>query len=271
MKQMAAFAGWLRLSGQAIRRAPRLRSLDFLWNLLRVPYQRVLRFAARSEGLPVKIVGLCLRVHPDFAHLSLETVEQASYQAFIKEMRPGIVVYDVGAHIGTYTLVAALQTGARGCVVAYEPNDETRAYLQQHLVWNRVADRVQVRPMCCGATAGLRTFYFHEAEGMSGLVPVEGFQRRSVMVTTLDEEVAALGLPPNLIKIDVEGAEFDVLQGAEGILRAHRPSLLVSLHPSPLAKLGASPTDVLNWLKRQGYRWQRVSEDYEIHILARPV
>jgi hypothetical protein len=104
---------------------------------------------------------------------------------------------------------------------------------------------------------------------MNGLVPVEGFNKVTVQVNTLDAEVAELGLIPCLIKIDVEGAEWDVLKGAEQTLRQYQPRLCLSLHPIALAKLGVTPETVLEWLTQRGYSYEVIARDHEIHVMAK--
>jgi len=249
--------------------------LEFLapaWSLLRKPYLAALNLLAGRRGIEVRIAGYPLRLSPAFATQNWETVEAASYQAFVDSVKPGAVVFDVGAHIGTYSILALMRSGPKGCVVAYEPHAFTRKYLERHLVWNAGIDRAIIRSICCGAAPGTADFFYapDQAEGMNGLVPVEGFSRTSVPVTTLDKEVEELGLVPDIIKIDVEGAEWDVLRGAERTLSACGPTLVLSVHPEALSKLGISPIDIEAWLKERGYGWSVIAHDHEVHVVAMP-
>ena len=259
----------IRRVAQAVRHAPLLRSLSPLWGVLRGPYLAVIRRFGAS-GIPVRVGGTTMRLHPDFATQNWETVEFASYKAFGEMLREGDVVYDIGAHLGTYSLVALDRIGPNGRVVAYEPHEFTRRHLEQHLAWNGGTGRTSIRTQCCGREPGEATFFFapERAEGMNGLVPVDGFSKRVVQVSTVDAEVAQLGLVPGVIKIDVEGAEWDVLKGAERTLAQFHPRLSLSLHPAALAKLGARPDDVLGWLEARGYRTEIIGRDHEIHVIA---
>lgn len=263
-------ASVLRRSAQAVRHAPLLRRCAPVWAALRAPYRRVLT-ALSARGMPVAIGGYTMRLAPDVVNLSWERVEVASYRAFANEVHPGDVVFDVGAHFGTYAMIAAWRGGRAGRVVAYEPCVLTRAYLLRHLAWNGVAERVLVRDVCCGAVPGVVPFYAHPTipEGINGLLPADGLVETRVPCTTLDDEVTALGLVPSLVKIDVEGAEIDVLQGARHLLDTHAPRLLVSLHPSRLAERGLASEDALALLRSHGYSTTIVEQDYELHILAR--
>ncbi len=106
--------------------------------------------------------------------------------------------------------------------------------------------------------------------GDSGLVATAGSESRMVQVRTLDSEVAELRLIPTIIKIDVEGWEFEVMKGAEDTLLRHRPVLFLSLHPRALAELHASPEMVQSWLHERGYTLRLIGVDHEIHLLAEP-
>ena len=266
-------AAVLRRSAQSIRHAPGLRLCAPLWDSLRAPYRRMLTTLAGRNGMPVVIGGFRMRVAPDVVNLNWETVEVTSYQVFAEEVQPGDVVFDVGAHFGTYSMIGALRSGPGGHVIAYEPSALTRTYLARHLAWNGLADRVRVRDVCCGAAVGTTTFYAHPdlPEGINGVLPHEGLAATTVPCTTIDAEADALRLVPTVIKIDVEGFESDVIAGAAGVLTRHVPRLLVSLHPRRLAQQGIVPTDILNRLRSFGYSPRIVDEDQEVHVLAKKV
>lgn len=266
--------GWIsgfRRMAQGVRHAPLLRGLSPLWSLLRGPYRALLQRAGK-DGLTVHVGGFEMRVDPLFASQNWEVVELDSYRAFAQMVRPGDMVFDIGAHIGTYSIIASRLAGPSGRVVAYEPHDFTRGYLERHLDWNGARANTEVRALCCAERPGSADFYFKpgEAEGMNGLVPVAGFERRTVEVTTVDLEAERLRLAPAVIKIDVEGAELDVLKGAEGVLRKNGPKLSLSLHPQALASRQLTPESVLEWLAGVGYEAKVIARDHEIHVAAAP-
>jgi FkbM family methyltransferase len=265
-------AAVLRRSAQSIRHAPGLRRCAGLWNRLRAPYRRMLMGLAGPHGVPMIVGGQTMRLSPDVVNLNWETVEVESYRVFAAEIAPGDLIYDVGAHFGTYTLIGVARGGPQTRVVAYEPCDLTRQYLTRHLRWNGAESQVLVRPLCCGSAVGSATFFHRPGrpEGINGLLPQDGLTPTTVRMTTLDREVEELKLVPALIKIDVEGAELDVLKGAARVLDEHRPRMLLSLHPRQLAQVGLDCDTVLTWLRSRRYRADVVSEDQEVHVLARP-
>jgi FkbM family methyltransferase len=218
------------------------------------------------------IGGYSIRLAPDTVNLNWETVEVDAYRVFADEIGSREVLYDVGAHFGTYTLIGLKRGGPGTRVVAYEPCELTRGYLVQHLRWNGAGDEVLVRPVCCGSHGGVATFFYKPGlpEGINGLLPGEGLAEAPIRVTTLDDEVRELGLVPTFVKIDVEGAELDVLKGAAQVLSRDRPRLLLSLHPRRLAQVGLDCDAVRQWLTARDYQWRVVGEDQEVHVLALP-
>ncbi len=264
-------ASTIRVVAQKIRHTPGLRSCTSVWNLMRLPYARVLRTLARGQGISVRLAGHSLKLDPCFATQNWEATETECYRAFVAELRSGDVVYDVGAHLGTYAILAAQCSAPSGRVVAYEPMDGSREFLNLHLRLNGAGKRVIVRSFCCGSEPGMACLYHDatRAAGNSSLVPLSGSEQTNVKLVTLDSEVNELGLVPSVIKIDVEGWEWEVLKGARETLERHRPCLFLSLHPPALMQLGASAHAVLSWLEGLCYRWQIIAHDHEVHVLAR--
>src|SRR6185295_613228 len=149
---------------------------------------------------------------------------------FVRRMlKPGDTALDVGAHIGFFTLQMAAAVGATGRVYAFEPFDANADLLEKSLHENRFDDRVVFRRAAVGAAAGSATLTF-PAETLNsggayllrdGGAPLAGHRMKDVPVVALDG--LDLRRPVRFIKMDVEGAEPQVIRGAEGILREDRP------------------------------------------------
>jgi FkbM family methyltransferase len=264
-------ASRLRRAAQRIRHAPGLEYCDPLWNRVRPVYECALNVMSAGRGVEVKIAGRPIRLSPRFAGAAWESIEREPYERFARMVQPGDIVYDVGASIGTYSLVALQKSAPNGRVVAYEPVELTKDFLMLHLQWNKASDRAIVRPVCCGLENREAPLYFRSGEmiGNSGLVPITGAQTKVVQVRSLDSEVAELELVPTIIKIDVEGWEFDVLKGAEYTLRHYHPTLFLSLHPNVLSLSQVTPEDVRAWLEGREYCLELIGSDHEIHLIAR--
>jgi FkbM family methyltransferase len=154
------------------------------------------------------------------------TYERRVQEQIALLLRPGNTFWDVGAHIGFFTLLAARVVGESGLVQAFEPFHANRARLLGALELNH-ARNVALHDCALAAESCDRMLFAHEASSMWTLVPERGEQRRiRVDCRTLDELEGELG-PPDLIKIDVEGAEIDVLRGGSRLLTERKPPLIV--------------------------------------------
>lgn len=140
-------------------------------------------------------------------------------------MRPGGVVWDVGAHHGYVTLLAAAEVGPEGQVHAFEPGERNARILERHLRWNRVANAV-VHPLALGSFNGEASFGGGNTSKMHAL----GGGEEKVSVRTAESLVrSGEATAPTFVKIDVEGAEGDVLEGALEVLPP-QASLVIAVH-----------------------------------------
>jgi FkbM family methyltransferase len=167
----------------------------------------------------------------------MNMVEPAGTQAFLNVVRRGHTVFDIGANIGYYSLLASRQVGPSGRVLAFEPFARNISYLHRHLELNRVRN-VTVIPMACSDRTSVSLFVTgsncatgHLAD--SAMRPVDG-PAEYVATVSVDQIVRESGVVPNVLKIDVEGAEREVLSGAVQTLRSARPVVLLSVHSDDL-------------------------------------
>lgn len=159
-----------------------------------------------------------------------------------RELRDGDVLYDIGANIGAYALVAGRIGGPATRVLAFEPGAETFGVLCENVVLNDLADLVVPLPVVLGRETRLGTFRYSDLRAgaaqhdSSGRVESgDGFvYEQPVLGFRLDDLVRQFELPrPTLMKLDVDGAEADVLTGAAETLRSPSlRSLIVELEPS---------------------------------------
>jgi FkbM family methyltransferase len=158
--------------------------------------------------------------------LFLGTYEPRQTALFCQRLRSGDVVFDIGANAGYYTLMAARLVGPRGKVVACEPDPKMARYLRRHVAANRHRN-VSVVESAVWATSGIARFSRGAGTG-TGRVTDSG--ELAVRLTTLDELAMEHGAVPTHIKIDVEGAELDVLRGGHATLTRARPTIFLSTH-----------------------------------------
>ena len=176
-------------------------------------------------------------------------------------LKPGDVAIDVGAHIGFFTMQMAAAVGPSGKVYAFEPFGPNAALLEQSIAENRFSDRVVFQRAAVGSASGTATLTFAVETLNSGgayllregTPPLAGNQTKDVPLVALDE--AAIQRPVRLIKMDVEGAEPQVVRGAARLLEEDRPIILSELHPTQLERAsGVTADDFLAQMRSLGYR-----------------
>ncbi|WP_394727319.1 FkbM family methyltransferase [Altererythrobacter sp. GH1-8] len=157
-------------------------------------------------------------------------------------LQPGMTFIDVGANFGTYTLIGAAQVGEEGRVIAVEPAPAIAALLFATLSMNGYLKRTELLRCALGASDGVQTLYeFATLQGSNTLLADvaetaranfnEDITTREVECRTLDGIVDEQALDRiDLVKIDVEGFEYEVLQGAREALLQFRPQLILEWH-----------------------------------------
>jgi len=153
------------------------------------------------------------------------TYEREQTRLFQENIKADSVVFDLGANVGYYTLLAA-KLARRGQVVAFEPEPKNAAFLRATVAANRCRN-VAMHEVAVSAVAGTARFQFGRGTG-TGKLSGEG--TLEVKTITLDEFVSSSGLKPTHLKIDVEGGEMEVFRGGAKTLASHRPTIFLSTH-----------------------------------------
>ena len=187
----------------------------------RVLPDRLIVITVRSGGAS----GTKLQIQPQREKYYWAGQHEVEVQrAIVELLRPGDTFWDVGAHIGFFSLIASRIVLPSGH--AFEPYGPSRARLQTNLDLNNVGN-VSVHSEAIAAKPGLAQFYSARETPMWTLVREMG-EGSSIEVscTTIDEQADVLG-KPTLIKVDVEGAEVDVLRGASRLFASECPPSLI--------------------------------------------
>ena len=246
---VAEGANRYRRPGLVERMAMRLSKLA-LKPAIRQPlkrfYLRALALQTRGRGLPAVLPGgESVRVLPEYSFLSWNPDE---YRAFRDAARPGMTALDVGANVGAYALLLGQWVGSTGAVFAFEPSPAAHDGLQRHVRLNALDAIVTPVRAAVGAERATARLVVAETPGESRFATATDHDATTVAVpvTTIDEFCAHERLTPDFIKIDVEGAELDVLRGARETIRRTRGrlALFVEMHPSIWRRSGLTIADV---------------------------
>lgn len=205
------------------------------------------------------------RVHfPPNSHLFLRVCEEDIYEReLLKFIRPFLLpqtaYFDIGANIGL-TSVSFLRDFPECRVVSFEPSPHALPYLQKTHAGSPFRSRWTVIGKALGNRAGEAEFHTGglENSAFDGLQNTQRGGAKTVVrvpLSTLDAEWEALGRPRiSVMKIDVEGAELQVLQGGNACLRSEKPVLLVEWNPFNLKAAQCPVAALLDWAAAERYR-----------------
>jgi FkbM family methyltransferase len=200
--------------------------LTFTQKVVRLPLRlipnktRVRIRAGVNKGL-VWIVGS--NVHQCW----LGTYEAEKQKEVSRVIKEGMTIWDIGANVGFYTLAFARAVGAKGSVVAFEPLGSNVAFLLKHIELNDLKN-VTVFQSAVSDQSGFISFSLGAHSSMG---KIESDSTYKIPSIAIDEFLAGLSVAkPDLLKIDVEGAEALVLKGAAKFLSKERPEIWLALH-----------------------------------------
>lgn len=191
------------------------------------------------------------------------TYEPEQTAHFVRWIRPGATVIDVGAHVGYYTLLASMLAGESGSVWAFEPEPTNAAFLRRHMYLNHCRN-VHVEEVAVSSSSGQGRFVCGKGSGTGRLDKTGEMEVRTVR---LADFCASRGIRPTALKIDVEGAEVEVLDGARDLIRSERPVIFLSTHSRAIHR------QCLGLLRDDGYTLRPIvgaDVDGATEILALP-
>ncbi len=226
----------------------------------------------KVSGLPF---DLKLKVSNDFEKRHHEVNEGDYLKLFMEycSKQSCEYLYDVGGHIGIFSLTAALSSRYLKQVFVFEPTPWNYKTLEENIAANKLKKKIRPFNIALG-----KDNYTSEIQGvdMSGWggssflrEAKDGERRVKVAIMKGDDLTVNEKLPvPSLIKIDVEGFEFDVLKGFSNILKKHKPVLFIEYHPEYLEQIDLTEQHIHDYLGNLGYnltfrqKWER-GEQYQ--------
>jgi len=152
---------------------------------------------------------------------------EAETSALLNLIKPGDVVFDIGAHVGYYSLAAAQAVGGGGKVFAFEPLPVNLKALHTHIKANGV-DNVIVMPYAVSSETAISRFHSPGGTGRGRLSDNGGITVNAIFLDDLF--LAGEIPPPNVVKMDIEGGELSALTGAAKVIEACSPRIFLATH-----------------------------------------
>lgn len=184
---------------------------------------------------------------------ALGCYEPSKHQALKQFLRPGATFVDVGCNKGDFSLLASRLVGPQGRVLAFEPHPENCRWIRRSIEKNEY-DNMALYERALSDVNGIAQLHLGEKSGFHTLLagkPKRDKGTIEVQTQRLDDLLAEVRFdrPIDAIKIDVEGAEMQVLRGARETI-SRNPNIIVFLDIHPL--LGVNPEEVCDYLRGLG-------------------
>lgn len=176
--------------------------------------------------------------------------ELENQRRFASRLDAGDVVYDIGAHVGLYTLLSSRRVGPTGHVYAFEPSPRNADYLRYHIELNRLTNCTVIEAAVSMSSCSL-AFDPTELDSAGHLSKSGALKVRAISI----DEFASNARPPTSMKINAEGAEMDVLNGGQATVSRCRPFIFLSTHSDELN------CGCWKFLQSRGYSPERISSD----------
>lgn len=220
--------------------------------------QEVEYFLGRASECEVRSDWM-VRCHPAsagaFEMFRQSTELRAELDGFVARCRAGMVLYDIGANFGMFSLAALRYGGKNARVVAVDPSRTANRIHRANLRMAGANTRVTLIEAAVSAANGTLQMLTTGPASEHYMVVADIGRRdvTSVRQCTLASLAELAGLIPTHVKIDVEGFESDVIEGGADLLRRYRPIVFLELHGQMLRQRGLSPLSVLRRLAECGY------------------
>ncbi len=155
------------------------------------------------------------------------TYEPKNVEAIQQTVRADDVAYDVGAHVGYFSVLMGDIVGSGGKVIAFEPRGLNLGYLKRHVSVNH-CENIEIVSKALGDHSGHAKLETRTGSG-TGYISDTGDE--DVEIASIDELVESGAFPPpDFLKIDVEGGEMAVLRGARKVIEKQRPRMILATH-----------------------------------------
>lgn len=200
-------------------------------------------------------------------HIMMFGIWEENYtKLFTRLIRPGETVFDLGAHLGVYSLLGAAATGPTGQVHAFEPNARFADLLGRSLAVNGFASYAKVHQMAVGAREDETELRFSWAWAGGGHLAVgplpDTLTAQPCRIVALDEMFPDPSVTVDVMKMDVEGTETEAVRGMTRLLaRSPRARIMFEFSPQLLAAHGSSAGELIGLFEKSGFRFWSIGHD----------
>lgn len=191
-------------------------------------------------------------------------------ELFKKEIKEGDNVVDIGANIGYYTLIFAKLVGKNGMVFAFEPDPLNFAILKKNIEINGYKNVILIQKAISNKNGKLNLYLNENNGGDHRLYAPKNEKRKAIIVESvrIDDYFKDFKKDINLIKIDIQGAEWEAIQGMDKLLNQNKKiNLVTEFWPRGLKRGGINPREYIKFLKDKNFKIYEIDESKEKIVL----
>ncbi|GAB4546546.1 MAG: FkbM family methyltransferase [Pleurocapsa sp.] len=226
------------------------------------------------------IKGLKFNAGESCPELALGTYEVPIQNIFAQYLHPGDVFYDIGSNVGFFSIIAAQLVGEGGKVYAFEPGQENANSIRHNAQLNKFK-QIEVIEKAVSHSSGSGQLLLAKYSGGHALAtadaPPDLAGEVTVDLVSIDDLIAQNKIaPPNFVKVDVEGAELDVLKGMKQTIKTHQPTIIYEIDDGDRTAYDRKYQELANFLESLNYRVTQTENSYQTidwcvgHAIATP-
>ena len=229
--------------------------IKYLIRIMKELIYKIIDLLTSGKGLSKVFSGIKVKIPTRYINYFWSSYEQDNFEFLKEKCKPNDVIIDIGAHIGLFSCIAAKCIGPTGKVYSFEPTPVTYEVLNKTIKINKLENIIEPYDEAVGIKEGKTVFYISELAGDNANSLVNYVDSRGalkgidVKVTSVDNFVNKRKIGKvNFIKVDVEGAEYDTIRGAENTLKNLRPFCILAIHPAGITSKGDKLGDIYDFI-----------------------
>ena len=234
-------------------------SLIYWWMKRNFIYNKLNQRLFFPNGYSKKINGEVIKLPFRYSWVYSAIYEKEKANLIRTYCKPGSVAIDIGAHMGIFSFFLAKQVGSSGRVYSFEPTPLIFDVLRETIKYNHVEHIIDARRWAVANTQGEILFNISQHSKISNANSItlfdDDYKYKSIMVNVVklddlmnDEDIKNI----SFIKIDAEGAEFEILKGGMELLKKYRPFITLEVHPGTFA-IANKLKEIFDFIIELGY------------------
>ena len=234
----------------------------FIWNLLGLCYRFFIKILPFNFYVNQKITNnFSLKLHALFAFSNFTewgNKHDTLFHTYLALCKKSMCFMDIGAHIGLVSLPASTVIKKGGIVYSFEPSSRNLFFLKYHIKINNIKNIKVINKLVGSDNTNDHTFYeSNEPSGMNSIIKIREkniVRTKKVESISVDYFCRENKIKPDLIKVDIEGGEIKMLEGATEVIKKFRPIIFLSYHPIHIEKLGFTKKKIFQLLDKFNYK-----------------